>query len=122
MSKPKVLVIYPDIDVTTSIQTYLAHSYTFVVVHTAKDAIAATNRKKFQIIILELSLPAGHSGLEFLHEFKSYTDTAQVPIILFSMQKLQEDDLKSLGVAAYLYKPKTSLLQLQVTMQKLLAV
>lgn len=79
----------------------------------AQKAINVADSKKPDIVVMEILL-AAHSGIEFLHEFRSYAEWRSVPVIIFS--RLPRDDLKTsdsalneLGVTRYLYKLKTSL-------------
>lgn len=106
--------------------TLLAQTYTqalqqngFSVAHaaSAQAAIFTADKQRPGLVILELQLPA-HSGLEFLHEFRSYPEWQDIPVVVHSMlpptQTLQvEESLRrDLGVRALLYKPRTSLAQL----------
>ena len=80
---------------------------------TAQQAILAADAAKPDVVVLELQL-VGHSGVEFLHEFRSYADWQSIPVIILSSVSPQEFRgsealLKHLGVAAYYYKPRTSL-------------
>jgi DNA-binding response OmpR family regulator len=112
--------------------TLLAQTYThalqqsgFTVSHAAgaQAAVFAADKQRPDVVILELQLPA-HSGLEFLHEFRSYPEWQGVPVIVHSMlpptQTLQvEESLRrDFGVKALLYKPRTSLTQLLKTVRE----
>ncbi len=84
-----------------------------VVVATAQDAIRAADTTKPDVVVMELQLTA-HSGIEFLYEFRSYTDWRAVPVIVVSHVPPTEfatssQLLKRLGVSAYHYKPRTDL-------------
>jgi DNA-binding response OmpR family regulator len=79
------------------------------------------------LVILELQL-VEHSGIEFLYEFRSYTDWQQVPVIIQSQVppaefadswQLLHDEL---GVRGYLYKPRTSLTQLLASINEHLPI
>jgi len=84
---------------------------------TAQDAIRAADTQQPDIVILELQL-AGHDGIEFLHEFRSYHDWMHIPVIINSyvstttLISAQEVLKRDLGVDICLYKPRTSLEQL----------
>ena len=82
----------------------------------AQVAIGEVDSKLPDLVVLEVLL-AGHSGIEFLHEFRSYEDWGRVPVIIHSSipeysfgvdQKIWD----KLGVIEYFYKPQTSLDQL----------
>lgn len=120
MVKPTLLVIEPDHDIADALRTYLSKSYKIIWTQSAAEAIALTGKKTFDAVVLELALGNQHSGLEFLHEFKSYPDTLLIPVIVLSQQQLDEISLKSLGVTAYLYKPQASLEQVAAIIAKAL--
>lgn len=79
----------------------------------AQDGIATADELHPDLVIVELLL-AGHSGIEFLYEYRSYADWLNIPVIILSginqsSSGVASITLKELGVAAYLYKPETSL-------------
>lgn len=111
MVKNTLLLVEPDSDIAASLRAALEEFCTIVHVKNAEDAISATSHKKFSLVIMEMGLLGPHSGLEFLHELKSYPDTADAPVIVFSMQQLASDDLAAIGVYKYYYKPRTTLAQ-----------
>ena len=89
-------------------------------VHWASDghmAVFTADKNTPQVIVMEL-LIAGHSGIEFLYEFKTYKDWQAIPIVILSMIPPHEisgtpQALAALGVTHYLYKPHTTLKHLQ---------
>ena len=106
--------------------TLLAQTYTralelagHTVAHAAgaQDAVDAADKQQPDVVVLELQLPE-HSGLEFLHEFRSYPEWQTVPAVVHSMVSpvrtaLVADALqRDVGVHAFLYNPRTSLQQL----------
>lgn len=91
----------------------------------AQGGVVAADECKPDIVIVELLL-AGHSGVEFLYEFRSYADWLNVPALFLSNVRresagLKPDVLEQLGVSAYLYKPETSLRKLELSIQKAFA-
>ncbi len=93
----------------------------------AQSGIFCADERCPDVAIIELQL-VGHSGIEFLYEFRSYPDWQDVPVIIHtnvpaaefscSWQLLQ----KELGVRNYLYKPVTSLKQLLGAVQDVVTV
>jgi len=106
--------------------TLLAQTYTkaltnaghFVtIVANAQRAIHEADKQPPQVVILELQLP-GHNGIEFLHEFRSYPDWQQIPVIINTalpparMQALAAALQSDFGIETILYKPATTLIEL----------
>ena len=88
----------------------------------AQSGIVAADSTKPDVVITELLL-AGHSGVEFLYEFRSYADWLNVPALLLSsvrkeMAGIRDKTLVELGVTTYLYKPDTSLRKLELAVDR----
>lgn len=109
-----ILLIEPDPLLATQYKTYLQNrGHNVAVCKNAQSAIVAADAKRPDLIILELVL-AGHSGIEFLFEFRSYYEWRKIPAIILSrLSKVDAahsvSSLKELGVSMVLYKPHTSL-------------
>lgn len=112
---PHILLIEPN--------TLLAKTYTQALQHAghsvdhvrgAQAAIDAADKHLPDMVIVELHLPQ-HSGIEFLHEFRSYAEWTSVPVVVNTA--LPPSDLlraegplsRDLGVREVLYKPRTTL-------------
>lgn len=112
-----VLIIEPDVILAK--QYYKAFKDAGVdtrVCADAQSAVIAIDNKRPDAVILELQL-AGHSGVEFLHEFRSYEDWLTIPIVIHSSVPeyaagVDKKVWQQFGVVRYFYKPKTSLQQL----------
>ncbi len=113
----KALIIEPDVILAKQYKkAFDAAGIETTLTSDAQAAVIAVDETKPDVIILELQL-ASHSGVEFLHEFRSYEDWADIPVIIHSCvpeYALGSDPKvwKQLGVVRYFYKPKTSLQQL----------
>ena len=75
-------------------------------------------------IIVEI-LMSGHSGVEFLNEFRSYEDWSSIPVFINSSIPeynfgSNPKTLASLDIAYYFYKPKTSLQKLVYTVKEII--
>lgn len=120
--KQTLLIIEPQ-TVTQSILSELFVDFHVVFVSNASEAIeSASEIQHIDAVILDLSL-GGHSGLEFLYEFRTYTDWNSIPVIIYSSIALSDEVVGSrawqqLGVSQYLYKPQTNLEQLFESVQK----
>ncbi len=111
-----VLLIEPDVALARFYQEILsAQGYNVAVSRGAQSAVHIADGQPPDLVIMELQL-ASHNGVEFLYEFRSYAEWASVPVIILS--RIPPHEMHSpvlwqqLAVAAYLYKPQTSLTQL----------
>lgn len=118
----RVLLVEPSSIVAPVIAKYLQKSgYVVDVASSAQDAVHAADQAKPDVVVLELAMPR-HNGFAFLQEFRSYQDWADIPVIIHSHLDVEEAALskgwKTLGAVDYLYKPNTSLLMLQKSIDK----
>ena len=101
----------------TYAEALLGAGHHVVAAATAQTAIQASDALIPDVVILELQL-VGHSGIEFLYEFRSYVDWQGIPVIIQTQVPPAEFGgsrqllTSELGVRAYLYKPHTSLREL----------
>lgn len=122
----RVLLIEPDKVLANTYSQYLHGEGNEVnTAHNAQSAVHSADESKPDIVVLELQL-AGHSGVEFLYEFRSYPEWQDIPVILHTMvppQSLTISELliDQLRIAGYLYKPSTSLRKLNSTLGEVLA-
>lgn len=87
-------------------------------------AMDSADMRRPDIVILDLLL-ASRSGVEFLYEFRSYPDWQQLPVVVFSNLSVGEVGSSAIGfdelnIAAFHYKPTTSLAELSATIDGLL--
>ncbi len=111
----QVLLIDSDPVLASTVAAFMTQQGMDVAIATsAQDAILACDAKQPDVVVSDMAL-TGHSGIEFLHELRSYHDWQDIPVVMWGMQHVsvpQQHALKQLGVARILYKPKTTLLQL----------
>lgn len=113
-----ILLIEPDrllADTYRQALEFAGHSV--VMCAGAQSAIFAADEQQPDLVIMELQL-IGHSGIEFLYEFRTYDDWQHVPVVILSGVPAGEFAsswglLKhELDVQAYLYKTLTPLYKL----------
>ena len=79
----------------------------------AQSAVFAADEITPDLVIMELQL-IGHSGIEFLYEFRSYSEWQNIPVIVHTQVPPSEFSdswtiLKdTLRIEEYLYKPITT--------------
>lgn len=113
-----ILLVEPDLLMARNYYDALKTAgYIVTAVPSAQAAILAADESKPDIVILELQL-VGHSGIEFLYEFRSYADWQNVSLIIHTQIPPSEFAgsrellMNELGVSTYLYKSQTSLRKL----------
>lgn len=111
----KIVLLEPDKVLADTYRTMLMQAgHKVVMCATAQAAIFASDDLQPDLVITELQL-TGHSGIEFLYEFRSYDDWGNVPVLVLTNVPAGEfngswDMLRDqLGVRGYHYKPLTSL-------------
>lgn len=88
---------------------------------TATDSV---DEETPQLIIIDLML-GGRTGVEFLYELRSYPEWQKLPVIVYSNVEPEElgsgnFGFRQLSIAAYHYKPTTSLSQLKDSVKNIL--
>ncbi|MGI9027642.1 MAG: response regulator [Candidatus Saccharimonadales bacterium] len=118
----QVLLVEPDTILAKTIASYLMNRGLAVsTATTAQAAIASADATLPDVVILELAMP-NHNGIEFLQEFRSYSDWTNIPIIVYSHIPQEDTGLSAAewhkyGAVDYLYKPTIGLERLAAILQ-----
>jgi DNA-binding response OmpR family regulator len=110
-----ILLVEPDLILAKTYYQALTNTgHEVVATAGAQAAIIAADVRHPDLVILELQL-VEHSGIEFLYEFRSYQEWQSIPVIIQTQVPPGEFNAnrqllkEQLGVAAYIYKPHSSL-------------
>ncbi len=116
-----VLLVEPDrMQASAIAQALSSKDVTVQVAQGAQAAISSADNVKPDLVILELVLPT-HNGVEFLHEFRSYSEWAEIPVIIFSAQQIDDQAMfQKMENVIYMYKPLTSLAGLKNQLEGIL--
>lgn len=112
-----VLLIEPDtILANIYTQAFERVGHTVMRVASAQAGVTVSDIRRPDIVVMELQL-AGHSGVAFLYEFRSYSDWQHIPIVIHSVINPRqiapfEQALQELHITQYVYKPHTTLKKL----------
>ncbi len=124
----QLLLIEPDrMLAETYVQCLNAAGHTVVACAGAQAAIMSADQTTPDLVILELQL-VEHSGIEFLYEFRSYSEWQAIPVLIqtsvppASLSGNERLLRQELNVAGYLYKPQSSLRQLLAAVNEHLLV
>lgn len=111
---PDVLIVEPSSDLAVVIShAFAREEYTTKIANSSEEAIKFADESPPRLVVVELLMPK-HNGLEFIHEFRSYDDWLDIPIIIYS--QISEDDVgmtekikNDMGITQHFYKPTTTL-------------
>jgi CheY-like chemotaxis protein len=111
----RILLLEPDSVLAGSLTAGLINAgYDVQHVYSAQAAVSSADRLKPDLVFCELQLTA-HSGIEFLYEFRSYSDWSVIPVVIYSSVPPVEFNASRNGltydlkISGYLYKPDTTL-------------
>jgi len=107
MEKARVLVIDDEEDILELVRYHLDRDgYGVVCAATGEDALKMATSQAFQLIVLDLMLPA-MDGLEVTRRLKANPDTAGVPIVMLTAKGEESDIVAGLELGAddYITKP-----------------
>jgi len=112
----KILVVDDDAINADVIEMFLTKDYTVNVAHNAKEALEFGKQNNYDLVLMDINLGKGLSGIDILKNFKSMDSFINIPIIAvtaFAMRGDKESFLED-GFDDYLSKPfsKESLLSL----------
>ncbi len=116
MSK-KLLLVEPDKVLANNVsQFFKKQGYQVSWASSAQSGIEKTDSFEPDVIVLDLQL-GGHSGIEFLHELRSYGDWQDLPVVVYTSihsDALGGEELAKTGltIAAYIHKPRAGLKKL----------
>ena len=122
----QVLLIEPDRPLAKTYEAALKRDgHKVRSVPSAQEAIQDADKYSPDAVVLELQL-IGHSGVEFLYEFRSYTDWQDIPVLIHTIVPYLEIEngwdilSKQLGVMDYKYKPTTNLNSLVASVNQII--
>jgi DNA-binding response OmpR family regulator len=122
-----ILLIEPDQLLAQACRyAFELEGHTVAHVVSAQAAVHQADERQPDVVVLELQLPR-HNGVEFLYEFRSYSEWLHIPIIIYSFVPPNELQAaatlqKELGVQRVLHKQNTSLRQLCRAVRNVLPV
>lgn len=119
----RILLIEPDVHLARTYRSLLkTQGYAVDWAAHAQDAVELADAHAPDLVLLELQL-AGHNGIEFLYEFRSYAEWTNVPVVLLTVVGphalgMTDVTMRQFGIARCLYKPATTLKQLLRTIRE----
>jgi two-component system phosphate regulon response regulator PhoB len=107
MSNAHILVVDDEPDISALVAYHLAReSYRVRTASSGPEAIRAAELERPDLIVLDLMLP-GMSGLQVLEELRRRPETQEIPVILLTARREEQDRIEGLRLGAddYVAKP-----------------
>jgi two-component system, OmpR family, KDP operon response regulator KdpE len=107
MQRPKILVVDDDPDLVRALRLRLrANNFEVTTATDGYSAIAAAQKERPALVILDLGLPVG-DGFVVLERMQSIDALSGVPVIVLSARDPQSNEERALkaGAAAFFQKP-----------------
>jgi DNA-binding response OmpR family regulator len=107
MMKPKILVVDDDPDLVRALRLRLrANNYEVTTATDGYTAVAAAQKERPALIILDLGLPVG-DGFIVLERLQAIDSLSNIPVIVLSARDPQSNEERALkaGAAAFFQKP-----------------
>jgi two-component system KDP operon response regulator KdpE len=107
MPKPKILVVDDDPDLVRAMRLRLrAQDFDIATASDGYGAIAAAQKERPDLIVLDLGLPVG-DGFVVLERLQSSDALSGIPVIVLSARDPQNNEERALkaGAAAFFQKP-----------------
>jgi len=127
MTARHVLLIEPDDIIAAMYSDALTQQgYHVVCAKSAQQAIAEADKQLPDVVVLELQM-ARHNGVEFIYEFKSYTEWQHIPVVILTVLSPAElakyhDVTRQLQVVRVLRKSETTAAQLAKELAAIVSV
>ncbi len=105
---PKLLVVEDELEVVDYLKDYFVHHGVEVFTATSgEDGLKILIDQKPNVVLLDMKLGAGMSGLEFLRHAKAAKAVSQIIVVTAVDDDNVATMAKGLGAAAYVTKPLT---------------
>ncbi|HPI38234.1 MAG TPA: response regulator [Ignavibacteriaceae bacterium] len=108
MSEKLEILLVENDDINKSvIKAYLKHNYNVEIVENGPDAIEAVKNKQFDLILMDINLGRGMSGIDVTRKIRTFPGYETTPIIAVTAFALEGDreEFLDAGCSNYLSKP-----------------
>ncbi|MCX7833082.1 MAG: PAS domain S-box protein [Ignavibacteria bacterium] len=107
IKKPKILLVEDEEDCIILVEYYLSESYFIEIAKTAKEAIEKVKSNEYDLILMDINLGKGMSGMDAVKEIRQLKGYEKIPIIAmtaFAMKGDREEFISG-GCDEYISKP-----------------
>ena len=104
---PKILYVEDDPNSRTVVGLFLKNNYKLTIVENAVAALNLTNKKKFDLILMDINLGIGMNGLDLAQNIRKNFKYKNVPIVAVTANAVVSEKKRYLenGCTHYIPKP-----------------
>lgn len=105
--KPKLLIVEDDYENQKFLQLFLKRKFEVDICDSAETFYEKMNEKKFDIILMDISLRGKKDGLQLTRELRNSDENKNIPIVGLSAHAFQrdKDNAYNAGVDIFITKP-----------------
>lgn len=105
--KPRLLIVEDDFENQKFLQLFLKRKFEVDVCDSAETFYEKMNEKKFDIILMDISLRGRKDGLQLTRELRNSEENKNIPVIGLSAHAFQrdKDNAYNAGVDLFITKP-----------------
>ena len=106
-SKPRLLIVEDDIENQKFLNIFLRKIFEIEICDSAESFYGKLREKKFDIILMDISLRGTKDGLQLTREIRSDTRYSNIPIVILTAHAYQKDkdNAYNAGVDIFITKP-----------------
>ena len=105
--KPKLLITEDDFENQKFLEMFLKRNFDVEICDSEQSFYEHLNKKKFDVILMDISLRGNKNGLELTNELKKMPGYENIPVVCLSAHafKKDRDNALNAGVDVFLTKP-----------------
>ena len=117
--KPKLLVTEDDFENQKFLEMFLRRNFEVEICDSEQSFYEHLNKKKFDVILMDISLRGNKNGLELTKELRKMPGYEKIPIVCLSAHafKKDRDNALNAGVDVFLTKPVENKILLSTLME-----
>ncbi|MEX0895549.1 MAG: response regulator [Patescibacteria group bacterium] len=116
----KILLIEDDEATAQAYAESFSEEYSVEVATSAQQGLTQAIHSKPDLILLDIMLPGGKNGFDFLQDLKNNSQISQIPVVILTNLDDQRQAALDYGAQECFVKANTSIPEIEVAIEKLL--
>lgn len=107
MKKPRLLVVEDDYETQSFMKIFFRNDYETTIVDSENSFREVFDADNFDLVLMDIALPAGKNGIELTREIKSNPKSSKIPVICLSAHAFLKDRASAMDAGAdyFIAKP-----------------